>query len=205
MVQARLTGYSDRIDRGGQLRQTPDAYVASLRGANHGRKAGILMLDRLRPAMRKGGRRGVEGGRAKAARVREARGAEILAVLRALGGREFVKDVYGRFVERSATRGWPIVGYRRFLQILREMEAGRCPHCDSPGTFGRIALEVRSFGRYGVRTVVRIRTTENGRTDVTGPGVGERDVSFDSVSRMTHRPTHPGDTLVSAGDALVPT
>ena len=74
---------------------------------------------------------------------------KIVHLVRILQGRCFVRDLFGAFVQRSAERGWPIITWRRFSQILMELERE-----------DRIRREIRSFGRFGRRTVVQIRTSE---------------------------------------------
>ena len=188
MAQARLGGFLPRTDRLGRV-QTPETYIGSLRGLERGRRQEIALLA-TRPDFATKMRRSLEVARerrrSRSAELQEEREAEVLRILRALGGRCFARDLYGRLVQASAERGWPIVSWRRFSQVLAELGRGRCHACGGtdPGG-GAVRLEVRSFGRYGRRTVVQIRTS--GGTAEGSAGVGRGDESYDSVSRTTER------------------
>ena len=149
MVQAKLTGYAPRAMRtrnGRTWTREPAAYVASLRGASRGIRIEIAVLDRIRPLMSAGGSRGRQIKMLRYGQLAAERTSDILGILRGRAGRAFAQDVYGVFVQRSAERGRSIITWRRFGQILEILESN-----------GRVRREVRSFGRYGRRTIV-IRT-----------------------------------------------
>ena len=89
---------------------------------------------------------------ARYARIHQDRVRGMLDLLAASGGRCFATDLYGAFLEESVRRRWPVIGYRRLLQILATL--GSCPLCGHGEALVR--LEVRSFGRFGRRTIVEL-------------------------------------------------
>jgi len=164
MAQAKLTGYAMTAMRtrdGRTWRRDPEAYIACLKGSARGIRIELSILDRLRPLMSAGGKRGNRIRDSKYARLAAERALEILRLLRGRAGRAFAQDLYGAFVQRSVERGWSIITARRFGQILQGLERDL-----------RIRREVRGFGRYGLRTIVQIRTTTDRRQE--RPGAPER-------------------------------
>ncbi len=114
-----------------------------------GQEFSVPLADWILRKEREGGRFGAAQARARYERLSQERVEVILEVLAGLGGRAFAKTIYGRFVQESAIRGWPIIGYSRFMQLLRSIK--RCP-CGA----GHVRLEARSFGRAGRVSIVEL-------------------------------------------------
>jgi hypothetical protein len=183
MVQAKLDGFVVRVDRRGKVAQTPESYILAIRGGIRGRWIELSLLDRLKPAMSEGAQRGTATRMMKIARQRAERHREILQLLRVKFHRRiFSQALYGAFVESCATQGWPIIGTRRFAQVLAELEHE-----------GWIRREVRSFGRFGRRTIVQIRTSV-GRTTGENEATNADVRTYDTYVRAS--------TAVRTGDSL---
>ncbi len=189
MVQAKLVGYGALP--GKDHAATGDAYVRVVRGAakgassSAGNAGSIEALERTRAIA---ARRTTHLRYLAAQAYREA---EILRLLRIFGD-SWLSDLYGRYVQVCAEKGWPVVTSRRFLSYV-----------DIMCLKGRVWKDVVSLGRGGVRARISIVTVHqstdsvDSRDETTSRPTDRpptRLLSYDSVSRMTLQSTPKGGT-----------